>query len=233
MDIWYTTVKSILRAYLTVFSSGVHVRGMNLCPPGPKIIAANHPNVTDGFYFPFLFREKLHALIQGNIFFTPVIGWLLSKAGQIPVHPGQGKLIIKQACETLAKGGAVVIFPEGRLNPQNNRMRAKIGAVKISLTSGAPIVPLGIYVPDQHTLNIKIRSRDEIHQGGWQFGGRCFIEVGNPWLPAREILEGFEELSLQELTVRLMNKIYSLAQLASQESILCESPTYPRLFPPW
>ena len=137
-------------------------------------------------------------------------------------------MVIKQACEALAKGEAVVIFPEGKLNPQNNGVQAKIGAVKISLASSAPIVPMGIYVPDQHTMNIKIHSRHQVHQGCWQFGGRCYIEVGNPWLPAPEIQEGFNTLSLQELTVRLMNKIYSLAQLASQESILCESRTYPR-----
>jgi 1-acyl-sn-glycerol-3-phosphate acyltransferase len=232
MDIWYTTVKCILRAYLTVFSRGVHVRGLTLCPPGPKIIAANHPNATDGFYFPFIFREKLYILIQGNLLSLPVFGQLLSKSGQIPVHPKLGKNAIEQACEVLAKGGVVVIFPEGRLNPENNQMQAKAGAVKISLTSGAPIVPVGVYVPEQYTLNIRVHSRGQLRQSRWQYRGRCFIEIGNPWLPALENQEGFKKLSVQELTLRLMNKIYSLAQLASKESLLCESLSYPRVIRP-
>ena len=154
MDIWYGTAKTILKTYLTLFSRGCHVRGLERLPKGPKIIAGNHPNATDGFFLPFLCREKLSFLAQENLFSVPFIGMMLKKSGQIPIWHGTGREAIQKAGEALNQGRGVVIFPEGTLNPGNLPIPGGTGAVRLSLATGVPIVPVGFYVPMCQTHEI-------------------------------------------------------------------------------
>jgi 1-acyl-sn-glycerol-3-phosphate acyltransferase len=219
MDSAYTCIKLILKAYLVCFSRGVHFSLEEPFPTGAKIIAANHPNATDSFFLPFLFPEKLHFLVQANIFSIPVFGWLLGWAGQIPVHPIDRCKALERACEVLARNQTVVIFPEGRLNPKDVVLKAGTGAVRMSLASGAPIIPVGIHVPDCSTLNIQYTSRGILHQGRWQTGGRCFFRFGSPWLPSREVPKPDPFENLRALTACLMEKIRGLTSQASLESV--------------
>ena len=80
MDIYYNTAKGIIRIFQTIFLQDCQVHGENNLPLGAKIIAGNHPNATDGLFLPFVFREKLHFFVQGDIFDIPFIGWLLAKS---------------------------------------------------------------------------------------------------------------------------------------------------------
>ena len=80
MDLWYNTVISMVRAYKSLFMRSVQVVGKDNIPAGPKIIVANHPNVTDSFVLPFIIRERLHFMIQADTFSLPILGRLLELA---------------------------------------------------------------------------------------------------------------------------------------------------------
>ena len=64
MDIWYALIKVIFGLYRLFFIRRVKVCGLEKLPSGPKILVANHPNMTDAFVMPFIFSEKLTFLIQ-------------------------------------------------------------------------------------------------------------------------------------------------------------------------
>ena len=217
MDSTYTIAKYILKTYLVFFSRGVHASYDKPFPPGAKIIAANHPNATDSFYLPFIIPEKLYFLIQSNIFSIPGFGWLLSWTEQIPVNPNDRLKALECACRVLLRGKTVVIFPEGRLNPQNIVLKAGTGAVRMSLVSGAPIIPVGIHVPDCHVLNLHYYTGGQLHQGRWQIGGQCFFSFGSPWFPSREVQDPDSFENLRALTACLMGKIKGLADQARHE----------------
>jgi 1-acyl-sn-glycerol-3-phosphate acyltransferase len=173
MDLYYIAVKWILRLYQQILSQYAQVSGDLPPRPGAKIIAANHPNATDGFFLPFIFQEKLHCFIQGDLFSVPFFGWLLARSKQIPVWPAQKNAAFEMACGLLAGGKTVVIFPEGRLNPDNQPVKASTGAVRLSLLTGAAIIPVGFYVPAQNLLNIITQKKGRPSQGRWQTGGCC------------------------------------------------------------
>ena len=116
MDFWYNLTKQILKVYLAVCIKEIHIIREDNIAPGPKIIVANHANLTDGFILPFIIPEKLHFLIQSEAFDLPVLGRLLSKAGQIPVVRGRGREALNTALDRLSAGKVIVIFPEGKLN---------------------------------------------------------------------------------------------------------------------
>ena len=216
MDTWYNIAKGIVRGYITLFVDSIQVEGRRLLPPGPKIIVANHANVTDGFMLPLIIQEKVHFLIQEETFELPFLGRMLTMADQIPVVIGQGREALDTAMEKLAQGNVVAIFPEGKLNHGKDLHRAGSGAAILALKSGAPLVPVGFYVPPEFVRLFKMGGfHDRESTGGWQFGGKCFVQIGEPWYP-NLIQENANYQKLRMLTDSVMTSVGNLVHQAKE-----------------
>ncbi|MEO6199786.1 MAG: lysophospholipid acyltransferase family protein [Cryobacterium sp.] len=86
-------------------------------------------------------------LAKGSLFALPIVGWLLTKSGQIPVQRGgsvRGSEPVKAAQRLVANGQMVVVYPEGTLtrDPELWPMRGKAGAVRIALEHNIPLIPV-------------------------------------------------------------------------------------------
>ena len=217
MITYYNIARLIVRIYHILFWQNCKVAGRLNLPYGGKIIAGNHPNATDGLFLPFVFREKLHFFIQGDIFDLPVIGCLLTKSDQIPVIPDRKQLALIQAVRLVSQGETVVIFPEARLNPDHLKIKAGTGAIRLSLITHAPIIPIGFYVPSRYLRHISRQKNGRLSQGNWQFRGHCYLHIGDPWSPADEMDGPFNPVLLHQLTARLMEKIDTEATRACQD----------------
>lgn len=206
MDIWYSISKDIASLYKILF---IHpqVKGKDHIPSGPKIIVGNHSLASDPFVLPFIFREKLHFLIEREMFNLWLIGKLLALADQIPVVNGRGREAIRAACQRLEAGNSVVIFPEGRLNHGERMYRAGAGAALIAAQTGLPVVPVAFYTPPQFVRMIRSRMENRATFGGWQFGGPLFVNIGEP---LRAMQASSEYLALREFTDQVMISISTL-----------------------
>jgi 1-acyl-sn-glycerol-3-phosphate acyltransferase len=216
MDVWYNVAKSIVRTYLALFIEAIHVEGRDNLPPGPKIIVANHPHVTDGFILPFIIQEKIHFLIQADVFKVPFVGKLLALADQIPVRIGCGQEALAAARQKLGKGNVVAIFPEGRLSGCSREMRrAGAGAALLALETGVPLVPVGFYVPPEFVREFHTRLFRKENTGWWQLGGQCIVRIGEPWQPLLTATTDRSYRYLREFTDRFMASIQELVHQAS------------------
>lgn len=225
MDFYYDTAKWIIRIYQRLLSLEFRVSGEVPVLQGARIIAANHPNASDSLFLPFIFKEKLHFIIQGDLFSIPFIGWLLTRCGQIPVWPERKYAAVEHATELLKSGGTVVIFPEGKLNPEHQPLAPGNGAVRLSLLTGAPIIPVCFYVPTQYLRNIVRQKKGRFRQGRWQTGGQCYIHIGCPWLPGEESGGTADQASITQLTDQLMRKIEALTPyLPESRNASCMNP---------
>lgn len=130
----------------------VRVSGTERIPrQGAAIVACNHMSVLDG---PFL-ASFTHAggrepsfLIAAEVFDHPLLGGILHTAHQIPIRRGEGDDdALGEALTTVAQGGCVGIFPEGRVADDAGRglQRIRSGVTRIALPTGAPVVPVGIW----------------------------------------------------------------------------------------
>jgi 1-acyl-sn-glycerol-3-phosphate acyltransferase len=218
MDICYNICKLIIGIYQRIFPQGYRVSGIEYLPLGAKIIAANHPNATDAIHLLFLLKEHIYILMQGDLFSIPVLGWLFAGSGQIPIYRNQGQLAIQKDGELLAQGKTLLIFPEGKLNPENQLLKGGSGAVRMSLMSGAPIIPLGIYLPERYTHHVIYHDKGLLRQGRWQTGGQCYFQFGPQWQPVQQITGKYKAPTIRELTGQLMQQIYALARQAREES---------------
>ena len=211
---WYKFVRGVLGIYVHTLIRKIQIQGVEMIPKGPKIVVANHANLTDAFVLPQLFSEKLHFLIQADIFNIPIIGNLLSRADQIPTQKGSGRKALKRAQYWLEKGNSVVIFPEGRMNNGGELYRAGVGAALLAAQSKAPLVPMGFFVPEKFTRLITSKYQDRPAYGSFQFGGTCYVQVGEPWQLSQRISSQNNRLNLRETTNQIMDYIAELIDLA-------------------
>jgi 1-acyl-sn-glycerol-3-phosphate acyltransferase len=218
MEMWYKFTKCILKIYLAICIRKIHIIGNKNLKPGPKIIVANHPNLTDGFTLPFVFKEKLHFLIQSQTFSVPIFGPLLTKAGQIPVVRGRGREALNTALEKLSAGKVIVLFPEGKLNHGEKIRRGRSGAAVLALKSGAPVVPVGFYVPGKNTAMWRGRIHNRKSQARWQLRGDCTICIGKPWRVPPTTDSEINPKELRAITEKIMLQIVNLTEMAREDT---------------
>ena len=146
----------------------------------------------------------------------PVLGKLLALADQIPVVIGQGRDALRIARDRLAMGHSVVIFPEGHLNHAEGLRRAGSGAALLALQSGAPILPMGIYVPSDFVKRIQGHMHNRTTLGAWQMRGELFVKIGEPWLPPAVGAADRSYRYLREMTNHMMEQVSALIQQAQK-----------------
>lgn len=102
-------------------------------------IALNHCLIWSGRWARFLAKKDLW-----NV---PFLGWLADRCGQIPVERNTSRAgnSLIHAEEALAAGSVVVIYPEATItaDPDTWPMMARLGAARLALRTGAPVIPVG------------------------------------------------------------------------------------------
>ena len=205
----------IAKTYKNLFGLKYEVKGFESLSPGPKIIAINHTNVTDAIFLPLIFSKMPRLIVQDDLFQVPVLGNILKETGQIPVDPADRHKAFEQAYELLLQGETILIFPEGQLVPFGDRVKARTGTVRLSLATGAPVIPLGIYAHPQNVTSLKIYRKGQVRKGLYQFKGNCHLRFGASWRPNPLQQKPFQ---IHAQTDELMDHIYSLVAEAQQES---------------
>jgi 1-acyl-sn-glycerol-3-phosphate acyltransferase len=126
-------------------------RAAEKLPDGPIIVISNHASYADGALLALVCRRmgrSVRLLASAGVFRAPVLGGLVTRLGFIPVERGSDRAAdsLQPAVTALAAGEAVGIFPEGRTtrDPDHWPERAKTGAVRLALLTGAPIVPVAM-----------------------------------------------------------------------------------------
>ena len=87
-------------------------------------------------------------LIKSGVFGWPVVGRIMTGAGQIPVYRGtaDAKDSLAAATAALQRGECVIIYPEGTItsDPDYWPMAAKTGVARLALANpGIPVLPIG------------------------------------------------------------------------------------------
>lgn len=113
---------------------------------GPAIIAPNHFSTLDHFFVAMYLRRRVRFMAKSQLFRGP-LAWILEHVGAFPVRRGhRDEEAMTTALEILARGGVVVIYPEGgRSRTQSIGDTARRGVGRLALESGAPVVPVAIH----------------------------------------------------------------------------------------
>ena len=121
----------------------------NFPASGGMILAANHLSYMDilalSLYTHSAGRYPVF-LAKSTLFDVPVLGPLMRRLGQLPVHRGQvdAALVLRDAERVGAEGACVIFYPEATVtrDPDQWPMLAKTGVARLALSAGIPVIPV-------------------------------------------------------------------------------------------
>jgi glycerol-3-phosphate dehydrogenase (NAD(P)+) len=140
----YWLVRAVLQPFFHLYFRLSRI-GREHVPDGPVIIASNHRSFLDPFVIATIARRPLYYVAKEELFRNRFTAWLLNNLGAFPVRRGQGDGdMIETAKAILARGDAVLIFPEGTRIRPGSLGRPRRGVGRLALESGAPVVPVAV-----------------------------------------------------------------------------------------
>jgi 1-acyl-sn-glycerol-3-phosphate acyltransferase len=129
------------------------IRGLHHVPPtGPVILASNHLSFADSVVIPIVVPRKVVFLAKSDYFTGTGVRGAVSRAwfgglGMLPVDRDDSAAAMASldtALAVLGRGEAFGIYPEGTRSRDGRLYRGRTGVAHLALTSGAPVVPVGL-----------------------------------------------------------------------------------------
>ena len=196
---FYYVFRLVIRMLLHLLTRW-QVKGKENVPrQGPLLIVANHINLVDPVLIAASLSRKPAFMAKEQLFRSPFPGFFIRSFGAFPVRRRRiDRKALHQASQALAKGQALVMFPEGRRSQNSQLQPAFLGAALIASRSGALILPVGI------------TGSEKIKGAAWLLRRpRIMVNIGHPFSPppgnSRLAKEG-----LAELTNSIMSHIAEL-----------------------
>ena len=166
----YRAVAGLSRFLLDLFYPRIEVVGAENIPlDRPLIVAANHHNsLVDAMMLVAVFPRRLRTLANAPLFRNPLIGPFLRVMGGLPVHrrqeagndPAKNAALFTATTTALRAGGAIMLFPEGRTQPEPVLLELRTGAARMLLAAHAEgslnppvtLLPVGLVFHDPGTF---------------------------------------------------------------------------------
>ena len=219
LGFWYLFAVGLLRPPMLALTkrdwSGTENLRAEILPDGTQegvVVCPNHISWFDPLQSAHFFYDNGRPpryLGKESVFRVPIAGWILRKAGQIPVYreTADAANAVRDAIAAVQRGECVVVYPEGTItrDPGLWPMQGKTGAARIALISGAPLIPVALWGAQEvirpYVNEFRILPRKTMH-----------VVAG----PAVDIddLRGrpLDAAVLQEATDRLIAAIVSLVE---------------------
>lgn len=143
----YPLVRVISYPYVRLLYR-LRAQGLSNVPSrGPVILAPNHFSAMDHWFVGLLLHRQVRFMAKSQLFKGPFLEFVLSHAGAFPVRRGQrDSEAITTAQAILGQGGVLVMYVEGgRSRSARIGQTARPGIGRLSLETGAPIVPVAIH----------------------------------------------------------------------------------------
>lgn len=168
---------------MRVFFKSLHIRNRERLPQkGPMIVISNHPNTfMDPIVIASYLKPQVYFLANASVFDSPFAKWLFPKLNMIPIQRKHdtnkqkysNEDIFQKCFDHLAKGGTILIFPEGTSIHKRMLQEIKTGTARIAL---------GAEKQHNYQLGIKIVSFGLNYSKPDSFRSEVFINVDEPIL---------------------------------------------------
>lgn len=146
--------------------------------PGGILVASNHLSWFDPLVLSYVLwtaDRPPRFLAKEPLFRAKVVGGIIRRAGQIPVYreTTDAASAVRDGLAALERGECVVVYPEGTMtrDPGLWPMKAKTGAVRMALLTGAPLFPMAqwgaqeVMAPYAKELRLLPRKTIEVRVG--------------------------------------------------------------------
>ena len=161
----YALLRAAAGVALRWYYRDIRIEGVERIPRGrPLLLVVNHPNaLVDALLVGWTVPWRVLITAKATLFRNRVAAALLHWLGVVPlrrasdertsgrgVDPGRNRDTFRAVREALARGGTVLIFPEGKSHDEPSLAPLKTGAARMALDArdagvrGLAIVPIGL-----------------------------------------------------------------------------------------
>jgi glycerol-3-phosphate dehydrogenase (NAD(P)+) len=158
----YTVIRALLVPFCLIWLRLERIGREHARGTGGLIVASNHKSFVDPFVIGLLlpWNRRFQFVAKAELFERRWLGWLVSRLGAFPIRRGQAdETAMETARLAVARGGTVIMFPEGTRIRGRALAKPKRGVGRLALETGAPVLPVAVYGSDQVRRGWRIRPR--------------------------------------------------------------------------
>jgi len=141
LDLFRPSFHAVCRAYF-----GLELRGTENIPlDGPVVIAPNHQSFADPPLVTIPIRRPIFYMAWSKLFTVPAFATFIRRLRAFPVdvEKSDGQAV-REAARLLRAGEALMIFPEGGRTLDGRLQPFVLGAFRLAVAHGAPVLPVTI-----------------------------------------------------------------------------------------
>src|SRR3954469_16169777 len=132
--------------------------GREHVPARAVTLRPNHRSFLDPFVVGICLNRPVYFVAKRELFDNRLRGWFLNCLGAFPIRRGESdEESVETAKQILARGDALVIFPEGTRIREGSLGQAKRGVGRLALESGAPVVPVAVHGTERARRGWRLR----------------------------------------------------------------------------
>lgn len=171
----FVVVSGIVRAWMRLMGWRVEITGAQHLPvAGPAILATNHVGYLDPLQIGWVVQQHGRVprfLAKRELFDHALLGPVMRNLKQVPVDRGGAPgASLPLAEQRLHDGDWLVVFPEGTISTSFVPAQPRLGAARLALATGAPLIPVALW--GAHRILTKHRPRN------WQRNVVWSVRIG-------------------------------------------------------
>lgn len=122
------------------------VQGLHHIPrSGPFLLVANHQSILDPILIQAVCPRPVHTMAKSTQFTSSIFAWLMPRLLSFPVRRFEiDPQAVRYVLRKLGEGEAVGIYVEGERSWDGRLQPPRLGAVRLVLKAGVPVVPVSI-----------------------------------------------------------------------------------------
>lgn len=210
----YGKLYPVARAVLSpVFKTlwRVETTGLEHVPTtGGAIFCPNHTSVIDSFFLPLVLPRRITFVGKAEYLDSWKTRYIFPAMGMIPIDRTGGdaaERALNTAARVIESGEFFGIYPEGTRARDGKLHRGRTGAARLSLRTGAPIIPVGI------TGTREIQPPDAKLPRPFK---RAAVRFGRPIDPGRYLDRADDRMVSRQIIDEVM---YEIRELTGQEYV--------------
>ncbi len=201
-------IRTAFRAYLATLQGirliRIQTEGLErLADSGGAIVIANHPSLLDVVML-MAFIPHSQCIVKHQLWTSSLLGGLVRRAGYIR-NDLDGEQMLASCRESLERGAALIIFPEGTRSQPGVPRHFQRGFANLAVLTGAPVLPVLItcdpptlckgeawwVVPERRPL-FRLRVGEKLDTAAW-------AGSATRALAARRLVRSLEQYYAQRL----------------------------------
>lgn len=153
----FLLIKAVLGPLLRLFFRPRVEGAGNIPATGPVILAGNHLTFIDSLILPLVTGRQVFFIgkdeyVTGRSLKGRLMAWFFTGVGMIPVDRDGGRggvAALMTGRRVLEEGKVFGIYPEGTRSPDGRLYRGRTGIARLTLMTGAPVVPFAMIGTDR------------------------------------------------------------------------------------